>query len=92
VLIDGPAHGDNPPVPHRFHPRRLCHGICPGGGPADLPGVIGRIVLTILRPDRRAILDNVVDGYPPIVAGLKGDIDQIEASVFSGAFAQFGCL
>jgi hypothetical protein len=28
----------------------------------------------------------VVDGYPPIVAGLKRDIDQIEASVFSGAF------
>ena len=46
--------------------------------------------LTTLLPDRRAILDNVVDGYPPIVAGLEHDIGQIEASVFSGAFAQFG--
>jgi hypothetical protein len=41
-------------------------GICPGG-PADLPGVIGWAVLTTLLPDRRAILDNVADGYPPIV-------------------------
>jgi hypothetical protein len=60
-------------------------GICPGG-PADLPGVIGRAVLTTLLPDRRAILDNVVDGYLPVVAGLERDIDQIEASMFSGAF------
>jgi magnesium transporter len=30
-----------------------------------------------------AILDHVVDGYTPVVAGLEDDIDQIEATVFS---------
>ncbi len=34
-----------------------------------------------------AILDSVVDGYTPVVAGLERDIDQIEATVFSGAVA-----
>jgi len=34
-----------------------------------------------------AILDEVVDGYAPVVAGLEGDIDQIEATVFSGTVA-----
>jgi magnesium transporter len=34
-----------------------------------------------------AILDQVVDGYAPVVAGLEYDIDQIEATVFSGAIA-----
>src|SRR5437016_8533666 len=34
-----------------------------------------------------AILDQVVDDYAPIVAGLERDIDQIEATVFSGAVA-----
>jgi magnesium transporter len=34
-----------------------------------------------------AILDHVVDGYVPVVAGLEYDIDQIEATVFSGAVA-----
>ena len=34
-----------------------------------------------------AILDQVVDGYTPVVAGLERDIDQIEATVFSGAVA-----
>ena len=29
-----------------------------------------------------AILDEVVDGYAPVVAGLEGDIDQIEATDF----------
>jgi magnesium transporter len=32
-------------------------------------------------------LDQVVDGYAPVVAGLERDIDQIEATVFSGAVA-----
>ena len=31
-----------------------------------------------------AILDEVVDGYAPVVAELERDIDQIEATVFSG--------
>jgi len=34
-----------------------------------------------------AILDQVVDGYAPVVAGLEHDIDQVEATVFSGAVA-----
>jgi magnesium transporter len=34
-----------------------------------------------------AILDHVVDGYTPVIAGLERDIDQIEATVFSGAVA-----
>jgi len=34
-----------------------------------------------------AILDHVVDRYAPVVAGLDNDIDQIEATVFSGAVA-----
>src|SRR6201981_1536350 len=34
-----------------------------------------------------AVLDHVVDGYAPVVAGLERDIDQIEATVFSGAAA-----
>jgi magnesium transporter len=31
-----------------------------------------------------AILDRVVDGYFPVVAGLQNDIDEIETEVFSG--------
>ena len=34
-----------------------------------------------------AILDSVVDAYAPVVAGLERDIDQIEATVFSGSVA-----
>ena len=34
-----------------------------------------------------AILDQVVDDYAPVVAGLERDIDQIEATVFSGSAA-----
>jgi magnesium transporter len=34
-----------------------------------------------------AILDEVVDGYAPVVAGLENDIDQVEATVFSGTVA-----
>ena len=34
-----------------------------------------------------AILDQIVDGYAPVVAGLEGDIDQVEATVFSGTVA-----
>ena len=34
-----------------------------------------------------AVLDQVVDSYAPVVAGLERDIDQIEATVFSGAAA-----
>ncbi len=31
-----------------------------------------------------AILDAVVDGYAPVIAGLQNDIDEIETEVFSG--------
>jgi magnesium transporter len=31
-----------------------------------------------------AILDSVVDGYAPVVAGMQNDIDEIEIQVFSG--------
>jgi magnesium transporter len=31
-----------------------------------------------------AIMDRVVDGYAPVVAGLENDIDEIETEVFSG--------
>jgi magnesium transporter len=34
-----------------------------------------------------AILDEVVDDYAPVVAGLESDVDEIEATVFSGAVA-----
>ena len=34
-----------------------------------------------------AVLDVVVDGYAPVVAEMERDIDQIEATVFSGAVA-----
>lgn len=64
-------------------------GICPGG-PTDLPASSAGPSWPPLLPDRRAILDNVVDGYPPVVAGLECDIGQIEASMFSGAASGFG--
>ncbi len=31
-----------------------------------------------------AILDSVVDGYAPVVAGLQNDVDEIETEVFGG--------
>ena len=34
-----------------------------------------------------AILDEVVDDYAPVVAGLERDIDEVEATVFSGSAA-----
>ena len=34
-----------------------------------------------------AVLDEVVDDYAPVVAGLEGDIDQVEATVFAGSAA-----
>ena len=30
-----------------------------------------------------AILDRVVDGYAPVVAGLENDIDEIESEIFA---------
>lgn len=60
------------------------------GASPDLSAVRNR-----LEKDRRmlvrgpeavlyAILDDVVDGYAPVVAGLENDIDEIESEVFGG--------
>jgi magnesium transporter len=56
----------------------------------DLSGVRARMEsdrdLLALGPEAilYAILDRVVDGYAPVVAGLENDIDEIETQVFSG--------
>ncbi|MFE6895834.1 magnesium and cobalt transport protein CorA [Streptomyces sp. NPDC057717] len=62
------------------------HGAAP-----DLSGVRRRMEdspeLLKLGPEAvlYAILDAVVDGYAPVVAGVQTDIDEIETEVFSGA-------
>lgn len=59
-------------------------------GAPDLAGVQGRIeherdfLCQGSEAILYAILDWVVDGYAPVVAGLEYDIDQIEEEVFSG--------
>jgi magnesium transporter len=44
------------------------------------PGLLARGAEAVLY----AILDAVVDGYAPVVAGLQNDIDEIETEVFRG--------
>ena len=44
------------------------------------PGLLARRPEAVLY----AILDAVVDGYAPVVAGLQNDIDEIETEVFRG--------
>ena len=44
------------------------------------PDLLGRGPEAVLY----AVLDQVVDGYYPVVGGLGNDIDEIEAEVFSG--------
>ncbi|MGP3775014.1 magnesium and cobalt transport protein CorA [Streptomyces sp. SDT5-1] len=62
------------------------HGAAP-----DLSAVRSRMEATpdLLRlgPEAvlYAILDAVVDGYAPVVAGVQNDVDEIETEVFSGA-------
>jgi magnesium transporter len=46
----------------------------------DDPELLGQGPQAVLY----AILDAVVDGYAPVVAGLQNDIDEIEVQVFSG--------
>ncbi|MEU8300312.1 magnesium/cobalt transporter CorA [Micromonospora sp. NPDC048909] len=46
----------------------------------DEPGMLARGPQAVLY----AILDHVVDGYAPVVAGLENDIDEIETEVFGG--------
>ncbi len=61
------------------------------GGAPDLGEVHGRMEgkpgLLRLGPEAvlYAIMDWVVDGYAPVVAGLENDIDEIETEVFSGS-------
>jgi magnesium transporter len=59
------------------------HGSAPPLGPVRRrleaqPDLLRRGSLAILY----AILDDVVDGYQPVVAGLENDIDEIEDDVF----------
>jgi magnesium transporter len=46
----------------------------------DEPALLARGTEAVLY----AILDAVVDGYQPVVAGLENDIDEIEREVFGG--------
>ncbi|MFF4161458.1 magnesium and cobalt transport protein CorA [Streptomyces sp. NPDC001678] len=61
------------------------HGAAP-----DLPAVRRRMEATpellALGPEAvlYAILDAVVDGYAPVVAGVQNDLDEIETEVFGG--------
>ncbi|WP_446218119.1 magnesium/cobalt transporter CorA [Micromonospora sp. IBHARD004] len=61
------------------------HGEAP-----DLPAVRRRLEadpqVLALGPEAvlYAVLDQVVDGYAPVVAGLENDIDEIETQVFGG--------
>ena len=47
------------------------------------PDVLDRGPLSIVH----AIVDHVVDGYAPVVAGIENDVDEIENEVFGGADA-----
>ena len=49
----------------------------------DRPELLKEGPLTILW----AILDTLVDGYAPVVEGLERDVEEVEATVFSGAAA-----
>jgi magnesium transporter len=62
------------------------HGDAPELGPVRRrlearPDLLRRGPLAILY----AIVDHVVDGYEPVVAGLENDIDEIEDEVFGGS-------
>ncbi|MCF4120269.1 magnesium and cobalt transport protein CorA [Antribacter sp. KLBMP9083] len=60
------------------------------GASPDLAGVRGRLErepqMLSQGPEAvlYAILDAVVDGYAPVVAGLENDVDEIESEVFGG--------
>ena len=63
------------------------HGDAPEAG-AGAPAARGAPGPAPAWPDwrsRYAIVDHVVDGYEPVVAGLENDIDEIEDEVFSGS-------
>ncbi|MFJ1542223.1 magnesium and cobalt transport protein CorA [Micromonospora chalcea] len=60
------------------------------GGTPDLAGVRRRLEaepnVLAFGPEAvlYAVLDRVVDGYAPVVAGLENDIDEVETEVFGG--------
>ena len=51
------------------------------GGSRGRPDLLRRGPLAILY----AIVDHVVDGYQPVIAGLENDIDEIQDEVFGGS-------
>jgi magnesium transporter len=62
------------------------HGDAPELGPVRArlearPDLLLRGAMTIVY----AILDDVVDGYQPVVAGLQNDVDEIEDEVFDAS-------
>jgi magnesium transporter len=62
------------------------HGDAPELGPVrrrleTRPDLLRRGSLAILY----AIVDDVVDGYLPVIAGLQNDVDEIEDEVFDGS-------
>jgi magnesium transporter len=49
----------------------------------DRPGLLKEGTVAVLW----AILDTVVDGYAPVIEGFQRDVEEVEATVFSGAAA-----
>lgn len=74
---------------HLFVGRDFVLTVRHGASP-DLPAVRRRMEgdpeLLARGPEAvlYAILDKVVDGYAPVIAGLQNDIDEIETQVFGG--------
>ena len=74
---------------HLFVGRNFVMTVRHGQAP-DLPAVRQRLEgdpdLLARGPEAvlYAILDAVVDGYAPVIAGLQNDIDEIETQVFGG--------
>jgi magnesium transporter len=74
---------------HLFVGRNFVLTVRHGAMP-DLPAVRRRLEgdpeLLARGPEAvlYAILDTVVDGYAPVIAGLQNDIDEIETQVFGG--------
>ncbi|MER5882973.1 magnesium and cobalt transport protein CorA [Streptomyces sp. NPDC001941] len=86
--LDGPEEVDFGEL-HVFVGRDFVITVRHGAAP-DLSAVRRRMEddpdLLALGPEAvlYAILDAVVDGYAPVVAGVQNDIDEIETEVFSG--------